>query len=68
MQRGRAWSSNPETIMVITRMFKIRIESRPRSIQIQMQYNLVMTTAKAEVEEFECRGRRGNTDSLLGVH
>lgn len=49
-------------------MFKIRIESRPRSIQIQMQYNLVMTTAKAEVEEFECRGRRGNTDSLLGVH
>lgn len=38
------------------------------SIQIQTERNLVMATVEAEVLVGECRGIRGNMDTLLGVN
>lgn len=46
----------------------MRIKKRPMSIQIQTERNLVMATVEAEVLEGECRGIRGNMDTLLGVN
>lgn len=68
MQSRRVWWSNPKAIMVKNRVYQMRIKKRPMSIQIQTERNLVMATVEAEIQEGECRGKRGNMDTLLGVN